>query len=74
VGRLLDRLLTLAAAVAVAYGLGELFVWLWAPDPTPENSSPPPEAFLFVWGALIGFAAVVATRLFIARHRSQRGS
>jgi hypothetical protein len=73
-GRLLDSLLTLVAAVAAAYGLGELFVWLWAPAPTPENSSPPPEAFLFMWGALIGFAAVVATRIFIARRRSERGS
>jgi hypothetical protein len=73
-GRLVDRLLTLVAAVAVAYGLGELFVRLWAPAPTPENSSPPPEFFLFVWGALIGFAAVVATRILVAWHRSRRGS
>ena len=73
-GRLVDRLLTLLAAFAVAYGLGELFVWLWAPAPTPENSSPPPEAFLFVWGALIGFAAVVVTRIVVARRRWRRGS
>ena len=68
--RVVDGLLTLAAAVAVAYGVGELFVWLWAPTPTPENSSPPPEFFLFVWGAVIGFAAVVVVRILVARWRS----
>lgn len=68
-----DVLATFVVAVGVAYALGELFVSLWAPAPTPDNSSPPPEAFLFFWGALIGFVAVVLGRLCLVplwmRHR-----
>jgi len=30
----------------------------------------PAEFFLFVWGALIGFAAVVVVRILVARRRS----
>jgi hypothetical protein len=63
---LVDALLTLAVAVGAAYALGVLFECLWAPTPTAENSSPPPEAFLFFYGALIGFVAVILVRvLFI---------
>ena len=65
VRRVLDGLVTLAVAGGAAYALGALFVWLWAPTPTPENSSPPPEAFLFFWGALIGFFLVILARLVL---------
>jgi hypothetical protein len=49
-------------------------VWLWAPTPTPENASPPPEAFLFLIDAMSGFVAVVLSRvlfvpLWLARRR-----
>jgi hypothetical protein len=63
--RFVDGLLTVAAGIGVGFAVGALFVWLWAPPPTPENSSPPPEAFLFLLGALIGFVAVVGARLVL---------
>jgi uncharacterized RDD family membrane protein YckC len=63
--RVVDALLTFAVGVGVACAVGALFVWLWAPTPTPENSSPSPEAFLFLFGALIGFFALVFARLLI---------
>ena len=73
VQRIADFLFTVAFAVGAAVGLGALFVWIWAPPPTPENSSPPPEAFLFAWGALIGFTVVVVARVVLVplwlRHR-----
>jgi hypothetical protein len=65
--RLIDGLLTLAAAIGAAWALGALFVWLWAPAPTPENSSPPPEFFLFLYGAAIGFLCVIAGRKLLSR-------
>jgi hypothetical protein len=70
--RVADALLTLAVAVGAAYALGALFVWLWAPPPTPENSSPPPEAFLFFYGAMIGFLAVVLVRMALIPFWLQR--
>jgi hypothetical protein len=70
--RLSDVVITIAVAVAVAYALGKLFVRLWAPQPTPENSSPPPEAFLFFYGALIGFVAVIVVRVVLIPFWLQR--
>jgi uncharacterized membrane protein len=71
---LVDALITLAVAVAAGYALGALFVWLFAPEPTPENSSPPPEAFLFLYGAVLGFLGTVLARVLLPlwlrrRHR-----
>jgi H+/Cl- antiporter ClcA len=75
--RIGDALGTLVIAACAAYALGELFIWFWAPPPTPDNSSPPPEAFLFVWGAVIGFFGVLFGRLLLAplwlRHRRKLG-
>lgn len=64
---LLDASVTLAVGVGAAFALGALFVSLWAPAPTPENSSPPPEAFLFLYGALVGLVATVAARVMLGR-------
>ena len=72
-----DALGTLFVAACAAYALGELFIWLWAPTPTPDNASPPPEAFLFVWGDAIGFFGVLLARWLLAalwlRHRRRLG-
>jgi hypothetical protein len=58
--RLVDELVTAAVGIGAGFGLGALFVWLWAPPPTPENSSPPAEVGLFVFGLLIGAFPVEA--------------
>ncbi len=70
--RLLDAVATVAVGIAVAYACGALFIWLWAPTPTPENSSPPPEFFLFLFGAFIGFVAVVLARFLLVPLWSRR--
>jgi hypothetical protein len=73
--RFADGLATIALGIGAGCGLEALFVWLWAPTPTLENSSPPPEAFLFFWGAVLGFIAVVLARVLLVplwlrrRHR-----
>jgi hypothetical protein len=39
---------------------GWLFVKLFAPSPDSENSSPPPEPFYFLAGALVGALGLLA--------------
>ncbi|MFL5927410.1 MAG: hypothetical protein ACJ77E_10795 [Gaiellaceae bacterium] len=70
--QIVDGVVTVAIGIGAGYGLGALFVRLWAPAPTPENSSPPPEAFLFLWGAVLGFAAVVLARVLFIPWWSRR--
>lgn len=62
------------AHVAVAAGIGLAFVWLFAPSPTAENSSPPPEPFLFIEGAMLYLAAVIVIPrlIFIVRRLVRR--
>ena len=64
--------ITLAVGLAVGCALGALFIWLWAPAPTPENSSPPPEAFLFVYGVLFGLFLAAVARLLLGRLLARR--
>ena len=58
-------LASLGAPLAILFGFPVLFGWLfveiWAPTPTAENSSPPPEPFYFVAGAVVGFAVALVT-------------
>lgn len=52
------------AAYGLAWALGDLFIHWWAPVPTAENSSPPPEAVLFILGSAVAF--LIAALSFVA--------
>jgi uncharacterized membrane protein YphA (DoxX/SURF4 family) len=55
--------LTLGAAVGVGLLIGYLLGFTHG-APTPENSSPPPEAFDYPFGILIGLLVVAVVRIF----------
>ena len=54
--------LTLSIGVGVGILIGYLLGFTHA-APTPENSSPPPEAFDYPFGILLGLAGVAVARV-----------
>jgi hypothetical protein len=54
----------LGVPVGFAYGLGELFT-LGQGRATAENSSPPPEAIGFVFGAVVGLVAGLTVVIWV---------
>ena len=59
--RAVDSALTVAVGVALGVLIGYLLGFTHG-APTPENSSPPPEAFDYPFGILIGLAVAVVGR------------
>jgi hypothetical protein len=59
--RAADIALTLSVGVGVGILIGYLLGFTHG-APTPENSSPPPEAFDYPFGLLVGVAGVVVLR------------
>jgi hypothetical protein len=60
--RAADIVLTLSIGVGVGILIGDLLGFTHG-APTPENSSPPPEAFDYPFGILIGVLATAAVRV-----------
>jgi hypothetical protein len=54
----------LGLPAAFAYGLGELFMRSQRPATT-ENSTPPPEAIGFVFGAVVGLVVGLALVIWV---------
>jgi hypothetical protein len=59
--RIADIVLTLSLGVGVGILIGYLLGFTHG-VPTPENSSPPPEAFDYPFGILIGVAGIALAR------------
>ena len=59
--RIADHALTLSLGLGVGILIGYLLGFTHG-EPTPENSSPPPEAFDYPFGIFIGLAAAVVAR------------
>ena len=59
--RVADIALTLSIGVGVGIPIGHLLGFTHG-APTPENSSPPPEAFDYPFGILVGIAGVAVIR------------
>ena len=60
--RAADIALTLSIGVGVGILIG-YFLGFTHGAPTPENSSPPPEAFDYPFGILVGVAGVAVARI-----------
>ena len=76
--RVADIALTLGIGVGVGILIGYLLGFTHG-APTPENSSPPPEAFDYPFGILVGVLGVVVARtvgpwLLSLRHGRRRAS
>ena len=61
--RAADIALTLSIGVGVGILIGYLLGFTHGP-PTPENSSPPPEAFDYPFGVFLGVAGIALLRVF----------
>lgn len=60
--RAADIVLTLGVGVGLGIAIGYLLGFTHG-EPTPENSSPPPEAFDYPFGIFLGLLAVLVARI-----------